>query len=245
MDKGLMVIATAILTACFSGVRANAGIVYNVNDEFQAYELANDGSVNSTFGNFSAGYNSTLGGFTAFTNAQHTDNWFSPKIQGWASPITGVVPAVVINTDSVAVNPIGTPVPVSAQQILMHPGEFGDNAVLRYTASVAGIYSIYGKWDSLDGGSTVNYVLKTSGITTTSLFDSPASSSNFNLVTSLAFGDTIDFVVNYDGNFSADSTGLFANIAPAPEPSMMTLMALGGVGFVALMKRRRKSSVAV
>ena len=57
----------------------------------------------------------------------------------------------------------------------------------------------------------------------------------------LAAGDTIDFVVGFNGNLGSDETALIAQIeagsAAVPEPSSLAILALGAFGFA--VRRRR------
>ncbi len=249
MFNRFWVFMTTLLAVSFSGTTADAGMVYNANNSFKNYQLANAGDVSSTFGNFSAGYDEVLGGFTAFTDAENTDNWFDPNLQGWRVTSVYNVAAAVVNTSNAPVSGVLNPGSIAPAEIILHGGgsDFdgsgtNTNAVLRFTSTIAGEYTIIGSWRSLDSGSTINYVLKNSS----TLFSSSADNSSFNLTTTLGVGETIDFVVNNNNDgFGFDSTGLFAEITAVPEPTMLALFGVGGVGMFGLVKRRRKSSLAV
>jgi hypothetical protein len=146
---------------------------------------------------------------------------------------------------------------IDPSQIVMHPGGIGgdayatpySNAVLRFTATNAGIYSIDGDWESLDVGPTINYVLK-NGIALTP-GGSTADNSVFSYSNiSLAANDTIDFVVDAGIFSGSDMTGLraeiigVADVAAVPEPTTLTLFGLGGLGLAGIAKRRRARKVA-
>jgi hypothetical protein len=108
---------------------------------------------------------------------------------------------------------------------------------------------VNGDWESLASGPVINYVLKTSGTSTTTLFSSSDDNSVFGLTDiTLAVGDTIDFVVNSNGDIGADSTGLRATVTAiaVPEPASLTLslLCLGGLGLAGIAKRRRTRKVA-
>jgi PEP-CTERM motif len=242
---------------------AFAAWVYDANKEFVDYELLQSGgSVAPSFSNFTAGYSTItggaadLGGFAAFSPTDHTDAWIAgvSAMQGWYIHNNASVPAIVVNTTNSNVSPAGIG-PIAPSQILMHPGgiSVGDvapfaNAVLRFTTTNAGIYSIDGAWSALDSGAasqtTRKYILKNGGI----LFDSTSNNTPFNLSNIvLATNDTIDFVVDSNGSNLFDSTGLTATltgISAVPEPTTLTLFGLGGLGLAGIAKRRRARKVA-
>ncbi len=239
-------LVTCLMFGLAASNAAFSAWIYDANSQFKDFELANNGNnVAPAFSNFMVGTGTTLGDFTPFAPTLHTDNWISrPEVQGWTFINSQSVPAVVVNTTNA---PIGQ---VDPYQILMHPGgtsgKTGDapisNAVLRFTASNAGIYSVIGDWKSLDIGSTINYVLKNG----TAIFtDTSDATSNFNLTNiSLANGDTIDFVVSSNGGIDYDTTGLRVTLTGVPEPTTLALFGLGGIGLAGIAKRRRTRKVA-
>jgi hypothetical protein len=253
MTKTFWIVTTAVIAACFSGATANAGIIYNANNEFKNYMLSSP-SEESTFGNFSTGTSANVapngdpvfGDFTPFgTGNKNTAILGSPSLKGWNFASFFQIPFVGVNTSSSAVTGVNTLTSIAPSEIIMH-GDTNLNAVLRFTATAAGDYAIRGNWHSLDVNPTYNYVLRNSSI----LFSSFADDSTFNLTTTLQVGDTIDFVNNVFGDLGADSTGLFAElefnpVAAVPEPTTMTLLGLGGVCVVGFARRKRKTSVAV
>ncbi len=205
-----------------------SSVIYNANQAFVANEL---GAETNPFGPFSAGHfdEATPGGFTPFTAAEHTNSWNGrPEIQGYFINNPSIVPAVVVNTDTV--NPVTTSfgAVLDPGQILMHEGGIDSsnavlepihNAILRFTAPTTGSYTIAGDWESLDGGITNNLVLRNG----TTLFASTANNSVFNLTPTLTAGDTIDFVVNDFDGISGDSTGLRARVTSVEEPSPLVV----------------------
>ena len=248
-------IAGALLTCLvLSAAGSNSAFadwVYDANSEFKAFELANNGSnIAPSFSNFTTGYGQNLGDFTAFAATQHNDSLLGDaSLQGWNFAHFYSVPAIAVNTSNSPISSIPGIGPIDPSQIYMHPGGISvdggtppiNNAVLRFTTTNAGIYSVTGDWESLDKGSTINYILH-NGVT---LFSSSNDNSIFNLSgISLANGDTIDFVVNSNGDPFYDSTGLRATIVGVPEPTTMALFGLGGIGLAGIAKRRRTRKVA-
>jgi hypothetical protein len=171
-------------------------------------------------------------------------------MQGWYVANNASVPAVVVNTSN---QPVQLNQQVDPSQIVMHPGgtspdAYADpisNAVLRFTATNAGIYSVTGDWEVLDVGSRISYVLKNGATLFSSTLNNVTLSSTFNLSNiSLAQGDTIDFVVNSHDGIGSDTTGLRATIAGVPEPATLALFGLGGIGLAGIAKRLRARKVA-
>lgn len=250
-------IAGALVTCLVLSVAgtnsAFAAWVYDANSEFKTYELANNGSnIAPTFSNFTTGYGQNLGDFTAFAATQHNDSLLGDaSLQGWNFTHLYSVPAIAVNTSNFPITSIPGIGPIDPSQIYMHPGGISvdggnppiNNAVLRFTTTNAGIYSVTGDWESLDKGSTINYILK-NGV---ALFSSVSDNSMFNLSNiSLSSGDTIDFVVNANSDPFYDSTGLRAvitGVSAVPEPTTLALFGLGGIGLVGIAKRRRPRKV--
>ena len=234
--------ASALLTCAGMG---HANIIYDANAAFVANEV---GSGVNPFGPFSAGYfdETVLGGFTAFTAADHTDSWAgNPDIQGWSINNPQIVPAVVVNTSASSTNTFFG-VTLDPHQILMHEGGIGNNAfnppinsaILRFTAPTTGNYEIVGSWERLHTGTTEDMILH-NGV---SIFSSNAANSPFSLMEFITAGDTIDFVVNqYNDGIGGDSTGLYATLTnTVPEPSSFALLGLGGIGLAIGRFRRRQ-----
>ena len=219
----------------------DAATVYDANAAFVASEL---GAGSSTFGAFSVGYSTdtslagqaTDAGFVLFAAGDHTDNLFNanPTVQGFYASQNEVVMVNVGPGTSLSYVPF-----FGQSEILLHPGVNGENAIVRFTVPTAGSYHIVGSWDHLHAGNTTNAVIK-NGVQ----LDSTTTYSPFNLTTTAAVGDVIDFSVNFAGDYYADSTGLYVTLTanPVPEPSSIALAGLGGLGLAIGAYRRRKMS---
>ena len=187
---------------------ANAADDYNLNAAFVTNEMKT-GALSfpgPNGGTVCVGYNFTPSTPAALTTAGliHIDSWaLSPYIQGWYYPNSAIVPAIVVNTNSAAVD-TGFAI-TGARQIHMHPGYPSANAaiepsgwaVLRYTVASNGTYSIKGEFQSLNSG-TVNVDVLKNGV---SILSSGANedATPFYEIVALAVGDVIDFVVGSAG----------------------------------------------
>lgn len=241
-----------MLAPCARSVTAD--IIYNANSAFVQNEL---GAESPEFGHFSVGHfdESVPGGFTAFTVGQHTDNFFHPEIQGFRQQNGYMVPAAVVNTNTTTSVTTSYGATLDPSQILLHPGGLGvqgdelpyHNAILRFTAPVAADYRIQGDWESLAPSTpmrTQNSIL----VNGSSVFSSTLNVSVFDLTESLNAGDTVDFVVNDNGDIYGDSTGLNATLTASnvsvPEPSSAGLLLAVGAMFQLTMVRRRRNQAA-
>jgi hypothetical protein len=168
----------------------------------------------------------------------------NPVMQGFHKENPQDIPSTTVNTSGAATSVFG--LSVDPDQIVMHPGNIGANAivppyfdaVVRYTVAIPGPYDITGSFDSIDGGGTLNLVLLNETTVLFSQNEFLGQPAAFNLINvPLAAGDRIDFVVDPNGNVFGDTTGLFADIA-IPEPSSLSLL----LGACALMLHRRSGS---
>ncbi len=215
---------TAAATCLCAVAPASATTVFDANAAFVANEVP-DGSPTNPFGPFSVGHSPTLGGFTAFTAGQHTDNFVgaNPSIQGYFIPNNVSVPAVLGNVSGAAVGLSFGGGPVDAGQILLHPGNPGpdgfpapvSNAIVRFTVPTSGSYTVAGDWESLHFGTTNNRVLH-NGVP---LVSSTADTSTFNVTHTLIAGETVDFIVNDLDGIGGDSTGLRATLTLQNAPA--------------------------
>jgi hypothetical protein len=128
-------------------------------------------------------------------------------------------------------------------EVDVHPGPDAHKAVMRWTSPLAGAITIVGSFGAGDHGVGIEgnvdvHVITTDGAGTVTgdLFDvlNTPSTQNFNLATTVAVGDTVDFVVGNAGNWYYDATPI--TVAITPEPATLSLLMLGGL---AILRRRR------
>lgn len=220
-----------------SGMLALAGsnlFAGNVVNDLLA-DLA--GPQTSTYLDYRYGYENTLGGaFTSFNtlNSNGALQYFNP---GPGVPIVGADPNGGTHFSSVV---------AASNEAILHPGQQGQYAILRYIAPVSGNYSVNGLFSGQDmAGTTTDVHILINGA---SDFDAGISgfsgigggtasginpSQIFSLSSlALTTGDTIDFAVGYGWNndYTSDSTGLQATIqsvASTPEPGSLGLLFAG------------------
>jgi hypothetical protein len=148
----------------------------------------------------------------------------------------GTEPAVLYNPTEDS-HWFGNEVP--PETMALHPGGDGQYAIIRWTAPEAGTFTVTGSFFTFDWPSVDTHVL----LNGTSFFDSTLSepgSNPFDLLVSVAAGDTIDFAVGNGGNgHGGDATNFEAQIGPVPEPGSLLAVGCGLLGLLAL-KRRKK-----
>jgi len=203
-----------------------------------AADARNDFSIASNpNGDWSYGYSATLGGpFQTLTNRVTTAGnayWYGPNPPlggGPGYPIVGYVPSM------------------PATSLLLHPGQNGEYALLRWTSPLTGVADVavtFAVGDSRPTTTDVHVLLN--GV---ALFSGPIDGSNpskaFSQSLSVSNGDKLDFAVGFgaNGNYLFDSTLLTATVSAVPEPSALLLL-LAGSGLVSFSVRAqgRKSHV--
>jgi RHS repeat-associated protein len=121
-----------------------------------------------------------------------------------------------------------------ADELSMHPGQHGENAVLRWTAPEAGIYRIAGRFEGIAlGGSIVDVAILYNSATALLSADigSFGETRPFSLLRTVAAGDTIDFTVGFgaNNNFISDTTGLAVTITRADSAVTTATFSTPGV----------------
>lgn len=166
---------------------------------------------NGPFTNWSYGWKtSPTGSFTPFTSRTLE----SPGYLQWTDGVQNYPSIRFNNTNTRLVS--GSTYRFPRNQLMLHPDSTGRMPVVRWTADGSGTYQIQGLFAGLDSyGYRTVFIVVNSGTSATVVNQtlSGASVNPFSLSYTLAFGDTVDFVVSDGGNgYGFDSTGLSAII---------------------------------
>lgn len=134
---------------------------------------------------------------------------------------------------------------VEPGQVALHPGNFGEVSVARWTSPVAGTVSVSGEFGAGNFG-VMSYHVAVNGSLVQEWINDPATEP-FLFTTSVAPGSTIDFVVGSDINYTGGSTPLRATIRTlaVPEPTSMLAGALlllpFGASALRMARKRRQA----
>ena len=136
----------------------------------------------------------------------------------------------------------------------LHPGPSnGQDAIIRFTAAVAGTYALNGSFGRINTSSNGDGVNASIFRGATQLFSTNLAPPSFGSTTSfslsaiaLGVGDTLDFAVNRRGEYTFDSTTLSGTISVAalpgavPEPATWTMLIMGFGAAGGVLRSRRK-----
>lgn len=164
------------------------------------------------------------GPFVKFTNAV-SRSWSGQTLTGWRRGPNGNDNASLPEVMQTTPNTMTSPMALSPKGLTMHPGQEGQCATVRFTVPEKGKYRLDGRFwaqnNSAGGTNTSTMVVRTpfgsSGfvlLDTGNVIRPGAPSSNpFHILSvQLNVGDTVDFMVGSNGNFTSDSTGLHGYI---------------------------------
>ncbi|MYN44686.1 PEP-CTERM sorting domain-containing protein [Pseudoduganella sp. FT93W] len=226
MKKTLL--SSALLAALLS-----AGPVYAAD---LAADFSASASPQSSSSTWTYGYSSSAG-------ASYSMILFdSASGNGWSmsSYNTLGTPAVWKNTNPYSV------AGVAPGQVSLHPGPVsnGDVAIVRFTASSAGSYSVAGRFFAGDSGDmSAAVILNSDALHPLQSFASTNNSPALSVFTQyLGAGQTLDFVVGNNGSFYSGNTPLELTVTAVPEPAGYVMMLAGGLLLGGIARRRRQLS---
>ncbi len=203
------------------------------------FNVVNDFSIlNNPNGDWSYGWTGALGGtLNLFTLNGST----VPGLEAWERgplpyPDAASTPFIGHNTTAGTITFASFHVPTDELQL--HPGIAGEEAVVRWTAPSSGAFFITGRFEGLDSTTTDVHILLNGGSLLSGSIGSNGDVVPFTLTTGVNAGDHLDFVVGFgSNNYFFDSTGLAATIAPVPDPNSFALVIVGFLVFVILRRR--------
>ena len=220
------------LAPCTGNWVAGRDLIANEIPNGSANESQNP---NPTVHAWSYGCRTTLAStsLTLLTPAQHANSALgSAGLDGFQASNSC---QTLTNTSAVTLAPFAM-LPINPGDILMHPGSGGTYNVVRWTAPVAGDFSVVASFQDLDAnggnGATGHIVVNGTAVyNQTWVNGGPAVATTIPSL-SLAAGATVDFAVGANGDINSDSTRFSATInmlmPPAPAPSGFSLIP-GGV----------------
>ena len=110
---------------------------------------SNPSTVNG--GTFSYGFENTLGtGFTLFTNTTAGQFYSNASVKGFTTS-TGF-PFVMQNTSNSSQTIPTTAIVLQPKQLVLHPSNTGQFAIIRFTAPTNGTYSLNSVFTGIDNG---------------------------------------------------------------------------------------------
>jgi hypothetical protein len=98
---------------------------------------------------------------------------------------------------------------VPTDELQLHPGIDGEDAVFRWTAPSSGAFFITGKFEGLDSTTTDVHILLNGGTLLSGSIGSNGAAVPFTLTTGVNAGDHLDFVVG----FGPTTTSLTARVS--------------------------------
>lgn len=149
-----------------------------------------------------------------------TKSWSGQNFRGWRRGASATDNASLPEVLQSSATTMTSPMRLAPMGLTMHPGQQGQCAVVRFTAPEAGTYRMMGRFwaqNPTAGGTNVSTSVMRNGtivIDPAMTISAPGTPTNnpFTWTGTLAQGDTVDFRVGANGNFTSDSTGLHGYI---------------------------------
>jgi hypothetical protein len=175
---------------------------------------------------------------------------YVPGIQEWSPLTSPLSPTVRFNPSSTGIFD-GTSVIFDPQTHSLNPGEHGEYAIVRFTASgTSGTWAFAGGFwgqNLLNTTSDVHVLKNGSALFNDHVNGFGLSSEKFfNLTVGMNPGDTLDFVVGYDTNgWGNDNTAVSLRhvLVTVPEPTGVFLLGLTGM-FVFTLRQRATQTLS-
>ena len=129
---------------------------------------------------------------------------------------------------------------VANGQVSMHPGWDNSFSVTRWTSPVTGQVSVSGYFGAGDSGA-MSYYIYENGVLVQQWLNN-ANTQNFAFTTTVASGETIDFLVgvNTNAGYACGNTPIEAIITTVPIPGEILLLGPGLIGLAAMRRRFKK-----
>lgn len=225
----------AAIAAAIAAVAANPASAANlIYDAFSSFN-ATQGAGNFTYGAFDG-----ISTFTPFT----TPSGCTDLIANTICLNDGFLPGVFKTTAGAGVS--GSVI-VPADALIMHPGAGNDAAYVEFTGTVAGSYTLdasFSVQDSNPSGVEILFFYRSGGVLQALFPLSPLNSGfpGFSVFLGgyLPTGDSVGFIVDKQGAYSNDSTGVTFTMTRVPEPASWAML-LAGFGLTGAALRRRRA----
>lgn len=191
----------------------------------QQYNLVTDFSAgNNPNGPWSYGYRNSTQLFQPFNQA--VGNAYGVTgLYAFSSSALGTEPNIIFNSKNTSVT--FKTVQMDPLSIQLHPGPNLEKAVVKWTAPTAGLWQVDANFrgNDIGGTSTIVSVLQGRGLLFSQAINGYRASASYSSAIKLFNGETLDFLVDPNGNYGSDSTGISINIKAIALPPVCSLTA--------------------